>query len=362
MDFCISTAVGTHNAETDRELTPCTAFNIYLRTSAHKPGCYILAGRCEQTKTPLQCLFVAYVYVYFHSPTCCSCLFLALLPCTSSAPGNVLKLLPVLSASLLVGPPRESLSAVCVSHVPWPPPPSSSSSLDRLKLENPGLNHSTLVLPFSFSGPRDWIRVEGCLIWPFWLGSSPGNLRHSVKSSCAERRRACFALRVLFEWPSPFDKTKLKYSNVPGPQTLLPPSLHVSSYLHALPTLPLLPHTPPTSPGLACYRYAGCFVFFLDANSLRICVSLLLLCAPPFLCISNSTLTRTDRKLFSNMDAAKVADKHTYAQRGHGSYLVRAVTCPEARVWAFFFHVCCFDWRRSQLVSVRSSWVTSYYE
>lgn len=123
LDFCISTAVGTHNAETDRELTPCTAFNIYLRTSAHQPGCYNLDGRCEQTKTPLRCLFVAYVYVYFHSPTCCSCLFLALLPCTSSAPGNVLKLLPVLSASLPVGPPRESLSAVCVSHVPCPPPP-----------------------------------------------------------------------------------------------------------------------------------------------------------------------------------------------------------------------------------------------
>lgn len=227
-----------------------------------------------------------------------------------------------------------AVRCVCLPR-PLAPPPSSSS-LDRLKLENPGLNHSTLVLPFSFSGPRDWIRVEGCLIWPFWLGSSPGNLRHSVKSSCAERR-ACFALRVLFEWPSPLDKTKLKYSNVPGPQTLLPPSLHVSSYLYALPTLPLLPHTPPTPPGLACYRYAGCFFFFLDANSLHICVSLLLLCAPAFLCISNSTLTRTDRKLFSNVDAAKVADKHTYAQRRHGSYLVRAVTCPEARVWAFFF-------------------------
>lgn len=63
--------------------------------------------------------------------------------------------------------------------------------------------------------------------------------------------------------PARVDNAKLKHSNELAPRTLLPPSLLVSSYLYALPTLSLLPHAPPPLPALPCYRHAGFFFYLL---------------------------------------------------------------------------------------------------
>lgn len=145
---------------------------------------------------------------------------------------------------------------LCVSHVPWPPHLLTWPA----KAREPRFKSVNSRAPFLFLRAA-WLNpgwgVSDLTFLTWFLSWKPQTRREEFLRGAPR----LFALRVLFEWPSPLDKAKLKYSNVPGPQTLLPPSLHVSSYLYALPTLPLLPHTPPTPPGLACYRYAGFFFF-----------------------------------------------------------------------------------------------------
>lgn len=103
------------------------------------------------------------------------------------------------------------------------------------------------------------------------------------------------------------------------------------------------PSTYPSHSTWPCLLQVRCsfYLFFLPSMQIHFIFAspFSFLCAPTFLCIPNCTLTCTDRKLFSNVDAATVAAKRTYTQRGRGSYLVRAATCPEARVWAFLFRM-----------------------
>lgn len=221
------------------------------------------------------------------------------------------------------------------------------SSLTWLaKAPEPGLTLSTLPLPFSSSGRITESVLRG--VWLLWLGSSRRNLRAAEKmvlvcSFVSLRIKSCFWMT------EPRWQNKSKVFNVPGPQTLLPPSLFVSPYLCTLPSSSLPLHIPPTPPfgppDLKRTMSFGCRLLRPSFTDLQSSATLHLKFYPDC----------TDTKPFSSMDVTQVT--HSQACITQRWQLCSACSnVPWGWGVNLFFHTCCFDSLiRSHLVSVRSS-------
>lgn len=218
------------------------------------------------------------------------------------------------SLSLAVGPFSKSPSAVC-------PTASVFAHLTGWSYRTwfHSVNSSS---PLFFLWLCNWIRVKGCLASLTWFLSWKPQSRCLVCSFVS--------LKVVFEWPSPVDKTELKYSTY---LALKPSALpHFLSHLTCVSS----PVRPSPYISLPLHLLALQTLSAQCRLGTGFCVLLLLISTPALLCISNFSRTAQ----IQNDSAAWMLHKwHTYkhTQRWHGGYAVRAVTCPEAEVWTLFF-------------------------
>lgn len=173
----------------------------------------------------------------------------------------------------------------CLSHDPWPFPTWPAKAM------KPCLNHS--CTPFLFLWPPNWIRRVSDLTFQ---NSDP--LPETSERPCVCPLK-CVRLLKDFLLSGQAPLTIRNWSILTNP----PPSLTTGLILPVRPTNFVPPSTyPAPSTCLPCYRHA--LFFFLDANSVHICVSCffsLLLSTLASLCISNFTPTCKDRKLYKQL-------------------------------------------------------------